>query len=80
MRDPLAGTPEDFRDGRVGAGVLLAPAGPGGDASTADAAARYPFFEVDFEVMRTPAFIVAGDRDELPFPLLGLPGRRRPIT
>jgi dienelactone hydrolase len=57
---------EDLSDGRVRAGVLLAPAGTGGTDLTPLAAERFPFMNPDFTRMTTPALIVAGDRDVSP--------------
>jgi len=54
---------EDFSDGRVRAGVLLAAAGLG-DELTPYAAEHLPFMRPTFETMTTPALVVAGDRDQ----------------
>ncbi|MFJ7592241.1 alpha/beta hydrolase family protein [Streptomyces sp. NPDC097617] len=53
---------EDMSDPRVGAGVLLAPAGLGDDL-TPFAVENLPFLRPSFDTMTTPALIVAGDND-----------------
>ncbi|WP_433113829.1 alpha/beta hydrolase family protein [Micromonospora sp. CA-246542] len=61
--DPHDGRPVDLSEPRIGAGVLLAAPGRGGDALT-EVAKGYGFFETtDFSAMTTPALVVAGDRD-----------------
>nr|BFE60532.1 hypothetical protein GCM10020063_050580 [Dactylosporangium thailandense] len=55
---------EDFTDPRVSAGVLLAITGRGGDDLSPFAAEHFPFMSPDFEGMKTPALIVAGDHDQ----------------
>jgi fermentation-respiration switch protein FrsA (DUF1100 family) len=55
---------EDMSDPRVGAGVLLAVAGTGGDDLTPFAAEHYSFMNPSFAEMRTPALVVAGDHDQ----------------
>jgi len=57
----LAG--ESFADPRVSAGVLLAAPGRGGGDLTAENAARFPFFDVDFAHMKTPSLVVCGADD-----------------
>jgi hypothetical protein len=62
-----AGEPSEHApDPRVKAGVLLAPAGTGGDDLTPFAAEHFPFMNPDFSRMTTPALVVAGDRDDSP--------------
>jgi predicted dienelactone hydrolase len=55
---------EDFQDPRIGAGVLLAAPGRGGDTLTPESAARFPFFDVDFSTMRKPLLVVCGADDD----------------
>ncbi len=55
---------EDFLDPRIGAGVLLAAPGRGGDTLTPESAARFPFFDVDFSTMRKPFLVVCGADDD----------------
>jgi predicted dienelactone hydrolase len=54
---------EDFSDPRIGAGVLLAAPGRGGDDLTAESAARFPFFDVDLGTIRKPLIVVCGADD-----------------
>lgn len=54
---------EDFSDPRIGAGVLLAAPGRGGDDLTPDSADRFPFFDVDYATMRKPILVVCGSED-----------------
>ncbi|MFD4033748.1 alpha/beta hydrolase family protein [Streptomyces sp. NPDC058637] len=64
LTDPEDGTEVDLSDPRIGAGVLLAAPGRGGDALNRSAAKSMPFFlSTDFSGMRTPALVVAGDKD-----------------
>ncbi|MFF9019022.1 alpha/beta hydrolase family protein [Streptomyces eurythermus] len=66
--DPHDGTTVDLADSRIKAGVLLAAPGRGGDALTEFAAENYSFFlTTDFSTMRTPALVVAGDKDASAF-------------
>ena len=67
----VVGDEEDFTDPRVGAGVLLAPAGTGGADLTPFAAEHFPFMNPDFSRMTTPALVVAGDRDDSPLSVRG---------
>ena len=55
---------EDMSDSRVVAGVLLGVAGTGGDDLTPFAAENFSFMNPSFAEMRTPALVVAGDRDQ----------------
>ncbi|WP_374428917.1 alpha/beta hydrolase family protein [Tabrizicola sp.] len=55
---------EDFADPRIGAGVLLAAPGRGGDTLTPESAARFPFFDVDFSTIHTPLLVVCGAEDD----------------
>ncbi|MFF0306965.1 alpha/beta hydrolase family protein [Streptosporangium sp. NPDC004379] len=67
LTDPLDGTEADLAEPRIGAGVLLAGPGRGGDALSDVAAANYPvFLNPDFSTMTTPTLVVAGDRDASP--------------
>ncbi|MFK4547765.1 putative dienelactone hydrolase [Streptomyces tendae] len=72
VRDPATGEAEDLSDPRVRAGVLLATAGAGDDALTPFAAEHLPWLRhPDFTGMTTPALVVAGDKDDLPFTVRG---------
>ncbi|MEU8613387.1 chlorophyllase, partial [Actinoplanes sp. NPDC048791] len=55
---------EDLSDPRIKAGVLLATTGTGGADLSPFAAEHFPFMSPDFAAMRTPALIVAGDKDQ----------------
>jgi len=55
---------EDLSDPRVSAGVLLALPGTGGSDLTPFAAEHFPFMSPSFADMKTPALLVAGDRDD----------------
>ncbi|MEO9338661.1 dienelactone hydrolase [Mesorhizobium sp. SB112] len=57
----LAG--ESFADPRISAGVLLAAPGRGGSELTAQSAARFPFFDVDFAHMTTRSVVICGADD-----------------
>lgn len=54
---------EDFRDPRIRAGVLLATPGRGGADLTPENAVRFPFFDLDFGGLTTPALVVCGAED-----------------
>lgn len=54
---------EDFSDPRIGAGVLLAAPGRGGDNLTPESAARFPFFDVDYSAIQKPTLVVCGAED-----------------
>ncbi|MFD2079145.1 Predicted dienelactone hydrolase [Actinopolymorpha cephalotaxi] len=72
VTDPETGTAEDLSDPRVGAGVLLATAGRGGDDLTPFAAEHLPWLRnPDFAHLTTPALVVAGDKDDLPLTVRG---------
>lgn len=85
-----SGQGEDLSDPRVRAGVLLATAGRGGDDLSEFAAEHFPFMNVDFSHMTTPALVVAGDRDDSPMTVRGpdwmadpfrlSPGRKELLT
>ncbi|WP_042168593.1 chlorophyllase [Streptomyces sp. NBRC 110035] len=65
LTDPDDGKVADLTEPRIGAGVLLAAPGRGGDALTPSVAENLPFFlTTDFSGMTTPALVVAGDRDD----------------
>ncbi|MFE7814730.1 alpha/beta hydrolase family protein [Streptomyces sp. NPDC057433] len=65
LTDPDDGKEADLTDPRIGAGVLLAAPGRGGDALTPSVAENLPFLlTTDFSGMTTPALVVAGDRDD----------------
>ncbi|MET7829749.1 chlorophyllase [Streptomyces sp. NPDC005386] len=64
LTDPHDGTVVNLAEPRVKAGVLLAAPGRGGDSLSTFAAENYSFFlTTDFSTMRTPALVVAGDKD-----------------
>lgn len=64
LTDPQDGTVVDLTEPRIRAGVLLAAPGSGGDALSESAAENFPFLlTTDFSGMRTPALVVAGDKD-----------------
>ncbi|MCX2925840.1 alpha/beta hydrolase family protein [Streptomyces sp. NEAU-W12] len=65
LTDPDDGKEVDLTDPRIGAGVLLAAPGRGGDALTPSMAEALPFLlTTDFSGMTTPALVVAGDQDD----------------
>ena len=67
LTDPRDGTQVNLAEPRIKAGVLLAAPGRGGDALSEFAAEHYSFFStMDFSEMRTPALVVAGDKDASP--------------
>ena len=67
LTDPRDGTDVNLTEPRIKAGVLLAAPGRGGDALSEFAAEHYSFFStMDFSEMRTPALVVAGDKDASP--------------
>ncbi|MYW89584.1 alpha/beta fold hydrolase [Amycolatopsis rubida] len=55
---------EDLSDSRVSAGVLFAVTGIGGAGLSPFAAEHFPFMSPNFADLKTPALIVAGDRDD----------------
>ncbi|MFD0318975.1 alpha/beta hydrolase family protein [Streptomyces flavalbus] len=69
--DPVTEEATDLSDARIGAGVLLATAGRGGADLTPYAAEHFPFMNPDFTHMTTPALVVYGDKDDLPFTTRG---------
>lgn len=59
------GRPGESRtDSRVKAGVLLATTGIGGDDLTPFARENFAFMSPDFDALRTPTLVVAGDHDQ----------------
>ena len=58
------GDDEDYTDARIRAGILFATAGVGGDALQPGMIDKLPWLNPTFEHMRTPALVVAGDRDQ----------------
>ncbi|WP_040824986.1 alpha/beta hydrolase family protein [Nocardia jiangxiensis] len=66
------GTPgESMADSRVGAAVLLSLPGTGGADLSPMAAEYFPFMSPDFDDMKTPSLIVAGDNDRSPLTVRG---------
>ncbi|MFF7010199.1 alpha/beta hydrolase family protein [Streptomyces fimicarius] len=62
--DPDDGTEVDLADSRIGAGVLLAGPGRGGDALVPAMAEMLPFLTTaDFSRMATPTLVVNGEKD-----------------
>jgi len=75
------GTPsEDLSDPRIGAGILLAPAGKGGDDLTPFAAEHFPFMNPHFETLSTRALVVVGDHDDSPLTVRGPDWMTDPYT
>jgi dienelactone hydrolase len=62
---------EDLSDPRIKVGVLLSTAGKGGSDLSAFAAANFPFMNPDFDQMRRPTLVVAGDKDQSPLTVRG---------
>ncbi|MVN88251.1 chlorophyllase [Deinococcus sp. HMF7620] len=69
---------EDLSDARIQAGVLLAPPGRGGADLSPTTARRFPFLNVSFADMRTPALVVAGDHETSSMSLRGADWRADP--
>ncbi|MQY21965.1 hypothetical protein NRB20_50780 [Nocardia sp. RB20] len=66
------GTPgESMADPRVGAAVLLSLPGTGGADLSPMAAEHFPFMSPNFDNMKTPCLIVAGDHDHSPLTVRG---------
>ena len=57
------GVGDDLSDSRIKAGILLTPAGKGGDDLSPYATENFPFMNPSYTEMTTPALIVAGDKD-----------------
>ncbi|WP_370872181.1 alpha/beta hydrolase family protein [Spirilliplanes yamanashiensis] len=75
LTDPADGSVVDLRDPRITAGVVMAAPGRGGDALSAYAAEHHPFLgEPDFSTMTTPALVVAGENDDVPYLTTAGPG------
>lgn len=62
---------EDLSDARLGAGILLAAGGRGGKDLSAFAVEHLPYLDVDFQPMRLPNLVVAGDADRSPLTVRG---------
>ncbi|SEO11018.1 Chlorophyllase enzyme [Mucilaginibacter gossypiicola] len=62
---------EDFKDERIKAGILLSAAGRGDDALSAFAKEHFPYLNLDYTYLTTPALVVAGDQDHSPLTVLG---------
>lgn len=71
VRDADGRPGEDLSDARVRAGVLLAPAGTGGEDLSPFAAEHFPFMNPSFETLTTRALVVVGDRDDSPLTVRG---------
>jgi len=54
---------EDMSDPRIKAGILLTPAGKGGEDLSAFATEHFPFMNPSYAEMTTPSMTVAGDKD-----------------
>ncbi|KAG9255843.1 Alpha/Beta hydrolase protein [Emericellopsis atlantica] len=63
---PITGTTVRAHDPRVKAGVVLGGTGHGGDSLSDNGRKMVPFYDVNFDTMRTPALIMAGDADLSP--------------
>ena len=62
---------EDMSDPRIKAGVLLTPAGKGGEDLSPFAAEHYPFMNPSYAEMTTPNLVIAGDKDVSPLTVRG---------
>ncbi|SFD87239.1 Alpha/beta hydrolase family protein [Chitinophaga sp. CF118] len=62
---------EDMSDPRIRVGVLLTPAGRGGEDLSPFAAEHYPFMNPSYPEMTTPTLVVAGDKDISPLTVRG---------
>lgn len=62
---------EDLSDARIKAGVLLTPAGKGGEDLSAWAAEHFPFMNPSYAELTTPAMVIAGDQDISPLTVRG---------
>jgi len=62
---------EDMSDPRIKAGVLLTPAGRGGEDLSPFAAEHYPFMNPSYAEMTTPTLVIAGDKDISPLTIRG---------
>ena len=69
--DQADGRALDLSDGRVGAGVLLATAGRGGDALRPGVIEAMPWLDPDFASLSAPTLVVAGDADVSPLTTRG---------
>lgn len=67
--DGSSGT--DFYDPRIKAGILLSAGGRGGDALSDFTKEHLPYLNQDYGSMRTPALVVAGDKDFSPLTTMG---------
>lgn len=61
----------DMSDLRIKAGVLLTPAGKGGEDLSPFAAEHYPFMNPGYAEMTTPTLVIAGDKDVSPLTVRG---------
>jgi hypothetical protein len=62
---------EDHSDERIKAGILLSAGGRGGDALSPFAIEHFPHLNQSYAEMRTPALVVAGDKDDSSLTVLG---------
>ncbi|MEO6686781.1 MAG: chlorophyllase, partial [Dyadobacter sp.] len=69
--NPDGSLSEDMSDPRIKAGVLLTPAGKGGEDLSPFAAEHYPFMNPSYAEMTTPTLVVAGDKDISPLTIRG---------
>ena len=73
--DADGGMGPDLSDRRVGAGVLLATAGEGGDALRPGVAEQLPWLAAPrFDTMTTPSLVIRGDADVNPLTTRGPTG------
>lgn len=62
---------EDMSDSRIKAGILLTPAGKGGEDLSPWAAEHFPFMNPSYAELTTPTLVVAGDQDISPLTVRG---------
>ena len=61
----------DRLDPRIKAGILLTPAGKGGEDLSPFAAEHFPFMNPSYTEMTTPTLVIAGDKDDSPLTIRG---------
>ncbi|MBB0229998.1 alpha/beta hydrolase family protein [Streptomyces calidiresistens] len=65
LHDPVGGETVHLLEPRIGAGVLLAAPGRGGEVFNGPMAEQWPIIgAVDFSTMTTPVLVVIGDKDD----------------